>query len=255
MSAASPYDQALSLFASLSFTEKLSFVAEAATTLKKEGKTGSVGKAAKKEKKEKDPDAPKRAMAVGTLAWQGFVAHCKDSMPERFADVKKVSEKLTICKEIRAEDEEAYQTFVNNFKSKHASASAPASAPASTAASPAPVKTEVKKETLEEKKKKIAEAKAAKTATPEKKPAAAEPKAPAKPKKEPKKVKGAAAAAEVKEENKMPKKEVDGETYFFDPDTNGLWKVDEDDKFGAWVGFFQGGNEEEPIRYTESMAD
>jgi len=252
MSAASPYDQALSLFASLSFTEKLSFVAEAATTLKKEGKTGSVGKAAKKEKKEKDPDAPKRTMAVGTLAWQAFVAHCKESMPERFSEVKKVSEKLTICKDIRAEDEEAYQTFVNNFKSKHTSASA--SAPASAAASPAPVKTEVKKETLEEKKKKIAEAKLAKTATPEKKPVA-EPKAPAKPKKEPKKVKGAAAAAEAKEENKMPKKEVDGETYFFDPDTNGLWKVDEDDKFGAWVGFFQEDNEEEPIRYTESMAD
>lgn len=246
MSVATAYDQALSLFASLSFMEKLSFVADASSALKKEGKTGSVGKAAKKEKKTKDADAPKRAMPAGTLAWQAFVKKCKDELPERFKDTNKVAEKLTICKEIRQEDEEAYKKFVADFVSKHAAASsgAPAlSAVTTPAATP-------KKETVEEKKKKIAEAKAVK-ATPAK---VAEAPA-AKPKKEPKKVKAVKAVKQEKEsEPSMPKKEIDGESYFFDPDTNGLWKV-EDDKFGAWVGFFQADNEDEPIRYTESMAD
>jgi hypothetical protein len=254
---ASAYDQALSLFTSLSFTEKLSFLADATIALKKEGKSGSLGKAAKKEKKEKDADAPKRAMPAGTLAWLAFVAHCKTTMPERFEGITQVSKKLTICKEIRGEDEQAYKKFADDFMAK---ASSPASVKASPAASPSAVKKVVaaeakpKADTVEEKKKKIAEAKEAAKEAKEAKEAAKATAAAAKeakPKKEPKKTK----AAEAKVAPSMPKKEIDGEEYFTDPDTNGLWKIDEDDRLGAWVGYFQPDNTEEPIRHTDSFAD
>ena len=247
---ATSYDQALSLFATLSFTDKLSFLADATVAVKKEGKSGSLGKAAKKEKKEKDPDAPKRAMPAGTLAWLAFVAHCKTTMPERFEGVSQVSKKLTICKDIRGEDEEAYKKFADDFMAK---ASSPASVKTSPVTSPSAVKKVVatktpaasteakpKADTVEEKKKKITEAKAAAAAAKD-----------AKPKKEPKKTK----AAEAKVAPSMPKKEIDGEEYFTDPDTNGLWKIDEDDRLGAWVGYFQPDNTDEPIRHTDSFAD
>ena len=109
------YEQTLSLFASLSFTEKLSFMADAAIAVKKEGKTGSVGKAAKKEKKEKDPDAPKRKMSPGANAWTAFVKHCKETMPERFEGLTRPDKKMSICSEIKKEDPEAYESFAAKF--------------------------------------------------------------------------------------------------------------------------------------------
>jgi hypothetical protein len=86
-------------------------------------------------------------------------------------------------------------------------------------------------------------------------PAAKEPKEP-KPAKAKKEVKKATAAKEAAAEEAptMEKKEIDGVDYFFDPELNGLWMV-EDGQLGAWVGKFQPGNEEEPIRFTDSPAD
>ena len=70
-----------------------------------------------------------------------------------------------------------------------------------------------------------------------------------KPKKEVKKA--APKKEEKKEELPMPKKEIDGTEYWFDPETNGLYPI-QDGGFGALVGYFQPDNEDEPIRFTES---
>ena len=253
------YDALLEALPTLSFTDKLRLNEELATLIRKEGKSGAVGKAAKKTAK-KDGDAPKKAAAPGTLAWIAFVKHCKATMPERFEDCTKEPERLTVAKTIRAEDEAAYKAFCENFKKEHAAASSdeeeqeeapkpvakPAADPAEKAAKLAALKAKM-----------AGGGAAAKPAAKEEKKAAKEPKEPKeekKVKKVPKKVEKKAAAAE-EESAEMPKKEIDGVDYFFDAETNGLWMVGEDGGFGAWVGRFQPGNEEEPIRFTESAAD
>ena len=53
----------------------------------------------------------------------------------------------------------------------------------------------------------------------------------------------------------MPKMTIDDEEYFFDSATNGLWEKDEDGNQGAWRGYFQPGNKEEPIRYCDAPED
>lgn len=251
------YEQALSLISEMPFADKLRFNAELATLLRKEGKSGAVGKAAKKEKKAKDPDAPKRAAAPGTLAWIAFVKHCKDTMSERFTDCTLEKERLAVAKAIKDEDKSAYDAFVAKFKEEHGSAApsedegeAVAAVPAPKAAAPPAAPALSAKEKLE----KLKAAAAAPKAAPAKK--EDKPKAEAKPKKEVKK-----AAKPKKEEKKavaeeppMPKKEIEGTEYWFDPDTNGLYTI-VDGGFGAWVGYFQPDNEEEPIRFTESPAD
>ena len=248
------YDQTLSLFASLSFTEKLSFMADAAIAVKKEGKTGSVGKAAKKEKKEKDSDAPKRKMSPGANAWTAFVKHCKETMPERFEGLTRPDKKMSICSEIKKEDPEAYESFAAKFI-----AEAEASAAKPEVKTPVNKAEEIAKFKEAAAKKKVsaaapaAEEKAVK-ATPEKKVKEEKPaKAPA----APKKGKSKAVAAEEKTEDDLalPIKEIGGERYHFDSSSNGLWKVEGEKGFGAWVGIFQPDNEEEPIKYTESAAD
>ena len=253
----SSYDQALALVSELPFADKLRFNAELASLLKKEGKSGAVGKAAKKQKKAKDPDAPKKAASLGTQAWFAFVKHCKSEFADRFEDCTKEPERLTVCKTIKSEDEEAYNAFVAKFKEEHPSDNESDSEPE---AAPAPL---TPKEKLEK-----AKALAAAAKKPEEKPKAAstpkkveeKPKAAPKeekPKAPKKEVKKAAPKKEVKkeeEEIRMPKKEIDGTEYWFDPETNGLYTI-QDGGFGAWVGFFQPDNEDEPIRLTESPAD
>ena len=54
----------------------------------------------------------------------------------------------------------------------------------------------------------------------------------------------------------MPQKVIDDVSYWHDPESNGLWEVTGDtvaDGMGAWIGYFQPGNEEEPIRFTEAF--
>jgi hypothetical protein len=259
-SESSSYDQALALVAELPFADKLRFNADLAALLKKEGKTGAVGKAAKKEKKAANPDAPKKAAPLGTRAWFAFVKHCKAVFADRFTDCKTEPERLTVCKAIREEDEAVYLEFVGQFKAENAEeSSSPAAAPA------APVLTAAQKLEKLKAAKAAADKKpalaagggaAAKKPAAEKKPGAAE-----KPKKEVKKAAAPKKAAEpaktaaaAEEDAPMPKKEIDGTEYWFDPETNGLYAV-EDGGFGAWVGFFQPENDDEPIRFTESPAD
>lgn len=250
-SESSSYDQAMALVADLPFADMLRFNAELATLLKKMGKTGTVGKAAKKEKKEKDPDAPKKKASSGVRAWNAFIKHCQETMPDRFEDAeKKRSEQLAIVKAIRAENEEAYNEFVKTYKEEHPDVSED-EAEAEEEEKPVVKKPKM---TAEEKKAEInAKAAERKAAKKEEKPEAKKPIA----KKEVKKVeKKPAKKVEVEEEESdMPKKDIDGVEYHWDPHSNGLWAVADDGSMGNWVGYYEPDDEKKPIRYTESPSD
>ena len=85
--------------------------------------------------------------AGGTLAWSAFIAHAKETMPERFAPPALPKDRMAIAKAIKEENPDAYTAFCKKFLAERASASAPSSdvetdapAPAPSApASPAPV--------------------------------------------------------------------------------------------------------------------
>jgi hypothetical protein len=59
----------------------------------------------------KEAKVPKKASG-GTMAWMSFVKHCKETQPSRFADSKDRGHVLSVAKEIRHEDEDAYKSFV-----------------------------------------------------------------------------------------------------------------------------------------------
>ena len=241
------FDQTLATITEFSFSDKLRLNSELATLLKKEGKTGAVGKAAKKSAKASDGDKPKRKAAPGTLAWMAFVKHCKTTMAERFEGCTKEPERLTICKAIRAEDSAAYDAFTKDFVDNYSDAEAEevVAEPAAVPAPAAPVKA-AKTPAKAAKATASATSAPAAPATPAKTTKAKTPGAPTKAAK----AKTAPAAAPA-----MPQIEVDGETYFHDRSNNGLYNLMEDGSLGAWVGFYQPTDEEEPIRYTESPTD
>ena len=266
----STLDTIIAQIAELSFADKLVLNERIATALRKEGKSGKIGKAAKpKDAKDK----PKRDVAVGTLAWIAFVKHCKTEFADRFADIKLEKERLAVAKAIREEDKDAYDTFVSNYKAEHGSASnddadgedAPSS-PVVTAPAPK-VTAPAMKDKVAALKAKAAASSAPKTAAVTKSSPAPAPvvsataKKPVKaaaPKKDAAKVtspkatsKKAAPAPKVDEpvgdDDAMPTKTIDGVTYFFDADTNGLWMREDDGGFGAWVGYA----EDDGIRFTD----
>jgi hypothetical protein len=72
--------------------------------------------------KEAAPKVPRKASG-GTMAWMGFVKHCQETQPARFADSKDRGHVLSIAKEIRHEDEDAYKTFVAGWHSDDESTS------------------------------------------------------------------------------------------------------------------------------------
>jgi hypothetical protein len=217
----STVDQITALISELSFTEKLTINEQLASSIRKEGK-GTKGKST--------GEKPKRKAALGTLAWGAYVKHIKMTQPDAFEGITKESEKLVIIKGIRAEDSDGYTSFTEAWKKEHASVI--------DEVEPAPkVKTTVKptaKTTVKP---------AAKTTV---KPAAKTT------------VKPAAKKVEKpkKEEPYMPQLEVDGTTYWHDPSSNGLWEVTGEtieDGTGSWIGYYQPGNDEEPIRFTEAF--
>jgi hypothetical protein len=183
-------------------------------------------------------------------------------MPESFEGLSKESEKLVIVKGIRAEDPEGYTAFTEAWKLEHAEtasvsdASSVEESVAEEAEVPAPVKA--KPAAKAEKPVKVEKPAAAvpkpvkvekveKAEKPVEKPAAKPAAKPA-----PKAVK---KAAKKVEEPSMPQKEIDGVSYWHDPESNGLWEVTGEtvaDGTGAWIGYFQPG-EEEPIRFTEAF--
>jgi hypothetical protein len=254
----SAIEQITSLLETMSFAEKLSLNERIATAIRKEG--GKAG--AKKAAKTDDGEAkPKRKAAAGTLAWQAFVKHIKTTQPDAFDGITKESDKLQIVKGIRADDMPAYDAFVADWKTTYEAAQGEvaeeeaeevvaAPAPAPKTASPVTAAM-----TPAQKIAALKAAKAAATPAPAKKEVKkASPKAEAKPKKE---VKKASAKAEAKEEAKqLPVLTIEDVEYWHDEDTNGLWKKEAETFSGDnWAGYYQPGNEEEPIRYTENFGD
>jgi hypothetical protein len=241
------FDDALALFDGLSPTDQLRFNFEVASRLKKGGKTG---KTKSKTSSSSDTEKPKRKAAPGTLAWMAFVKHCKTTMPDRFEDCTKEPERLTICKAIRSEDSAAYDAFTKDFVDNYSEAeeAEPAAAPAPAAAAPAAKKTPVKAaKAAASAPAAPAASEAVKTAvTPAKTTKAKTPAAP---------TKAAKAAKAAAPAPAMPQIEVGGETYFHDRSNNGLYNLMDDGSLGAWVGFYQPTDAEEPIRYTESPTD
>ena len=227
------YDQALALFEGLSFSDKLRFNSEIASLLKKDGKAGKTSKTAS------DPDAPKRSVAPATAAWFAFVAHCKETMPDRFEGLKKVTDKLQVCKAIRAEDMAAYESFAEKFKQGLPAASA-ASAP-----TPAEAKTSVEVKTPTKAEKVVAVKAALASAAPVVPATSA---ATAVPKKiAPKKA--VKTVAPPPAEPTMPQIEIDSENYFIDRESNTLYTIMDDQSLGAKVGTYQPNDAAEPIAY------
>jgi len=260
-------DQVIEMFEALSFSEKVSANERIAAIIRKEGggktsKTSKKSKASKASEPKEEKEKTKRKCAPGTLAWQAYVKHVKATQPDAFEGIKKEAEKLTVIKGIRAADE-GYDAWVAawiaDYKAAEASASSSASsdadAEAEDAAAPepvpvapvAPVPVPVAKKTAAEK---VAELKAKKAASASASDAK-EAKAPVKEKKEKKSVK----AVKKTEEPQMAQREIDGIMYWHEPETNALWEVTgENFADGAvWTGYFQPGNEEEPIRLTDGL--
>ena len=276
-SSASVVDQALALVSEMSFVEKLAFNSKFASLLMKETKgAGAMAKAAKKEKKEKDPDAPKRVAGAGQKAWFAYIDHCIATMTERFEGVPLRKDKLAIVKAIRAEQKEEYDAFVAKYKEDHAGELPSPKEPKEPKEKKEKKERKAKapKEDKEEKpftatsvavaevekpmsaKEKIAALKAKKEAE-----AAAKPASEAKPTKDKKAVKKGSASTTVAASSSstdasLGRVTVEGVDYHRDMSMNGLWKVDDDGEgFGAWVGYYQPGNKDEPIRFTESPSD
>jgi hypothetical protein len=240
---------------SLSFDQKMTLLSELAKSLVGQGSSVKTVKttADAKPKKEKDPNAPKREVPLSFTARTAFIAKIKESHAERFAEDKAAGIKyLVTAKNIIDENKGDFDAFVAEFIAHHGSspasnaAAAPAvskpaaAAAASSAAPAAPVATPKKLTAADLKAKKPA------TATPPK-PAAAKP-APAAPKK------AAKPAAPVQDES-MDRITIFEEDYFRDTKTQALWKVDDEGNQGPFVGYFQAGDEDEPIRYAEHPED
>ena len=239
----------------LSFDEKMTLLSELAKSLVGQGSSVKTVKTTDdKPKKEKDPNAKKREVPLSFTARTAFIAKIKVSHAERFAEDKAAGIKyLVTAKNIIDEDKPTFEAFVAEFIANHGSspasnaAAAPAvskPAPAAVVSSPAPAAAAATPKKLT-----AADLKAKKpvTATPPK-PATAKPAAPPAPKK------AAKPAAPVQDES-MDRITIFEEDYFRDTKTQALWKVDDEGNQGPFVGYFQAGNDDEPIRYAEHPED
>jgi hypothetical protein len=271
-------EQIAPIVATLNIEQKLSLIEDLVSSIRKEG--GIAPKTSKAKGKKADGDAekkPKKKAALGTLAWTAYVKHMKQTRPEEFEGVSKESEKLVIIKGIRAENPEDYVSWTNAWKAEHKNDSMSDAASVSDSASvtsdlaeEAPVAPVAPVTAKKPSAKEVAQAKAAEKAAA--KTAATAAKEAEKAAKEAEKVakeaeKAAAKAAKPakkpvktakKAEEDTPKREIDGVSYWHHPENNGLWEVlDGSETFadgcGAWMGYFQPGNDVEPIRFTKAF--
>ena len=231
----------------LSFDQKMTLLSELAKSLVGQGSSVKTVKTEVKTaaaKKEKDPDAPKREATPLFKARTAYIAEIKVSHAERFAEEKAAGIKyLTTAKSIIDEDKPAFDAFVANFIG---SSPAPAPAPAAAAAATPKKLNPADLKKAAEAKKAPAPAAAA-VATPPK-PASAKPlAAPPAPKKQVKTVK----PAPLQVDDSLAKIEIEGDEYLRDTKTQALWRLDEDGHQGSFVGYYQAGNEDEPIRCCE----
>ena len=246
----------------MSFAEKLSLNERIATAIRKEG-----GKAGSKKAKTEGDAKPKRKAAAGTLAWTAYVKHIKTTQPDAFEGITKESDKLQIVKGIRAEDASGYDAFVTEWKANYEASQASQADSVSEAEPEAEaeevVVAPVKALTAKEKIAALNAAKAAKAAKAAPAAAVAKAATPAPAKKEVKKAAKPAKTA-VKKVKEAEKEEIpqlavltlDDIDYWHCEETHGLWKKGEEPFSGEdWIGYYQPGNEEEPIRYTQNLGD
>jgi hypothetical protein len=169
-------------------------------------------------------------LSPGTAAWIAFTKHAKETQPERFEGTGSEKERLQIAKALRAENEAAYKKFVENFKGVYNY----------TGAAGAPSK--------EERAGKLAELKAKAAAKTQAAPAYSSPV-----KKTAKKAAASPAPAPAAENKTMEKIRILNKNYWLDTGSQGLYEVEpNENRWGAWVGYYQPDNEEGPIRFTES---
>ena len=184
--------------------------------------------------KKKDPNAPKKAAAPGVKAWNGFVKHCKATMPELFTSTTKEAERLAICGGIKEKDLPAYQAWVANFLT---------TLPASTA--PSVVTTPAASDTEEAAVTEVKAKKPRKEKTPEQKAADAQ--------KRREKNRASIVAPIViadAEEGDMVKKTIKGKHYLMDPTSKNLYSTDEKGQsLGDYVGKFRPGDDATPIDF------
>ena len=232
--------------ADLSLADKLALIDSVVASIRKEGVSAKKAKVSKADKA--TSDKPKRKAALGTLAWTAYVKHMKTTQPEAFEGITKESEKLVIVKGIRAEDAEGCKTFTEAWKAERTESDAASvsetESVAESVVEPVPKKATPKVTPKVEKAEKPSTK--PKVVKPAEKPAT-------------QKAKPVAKAAKAKaDEPSMPQKEIDGTNYWHHPSTNGLWEVTGptvEDGTGSWIGYFQPGNDEEPIRFTEAFGD
>jgi hypothetical protein len=262
-------EQIAPIVATLNIEQKLSLIEDLVSSIRKEG--GIAPKTSKAKGKKADAEKkPKKKAALGTLAWTAYVKHMKETRPEEFQGITKESEKLVIIKGIRAENPEDYISWTDAWKAEHKNDSMSDAASVSDSASvtsdlaeEAPVAPVAPVTAKKPSAKEVAQAKAAEKAaakTAEKVAKEAEKAA-----KEAEKVAAKAAKpakkpvkTAKKAEGDTPKKEIDGVSYWHHPENNGLWEVlDGSETFadgcGAWIGYFQPGNDDEPIRFTKAF--
>lgn len=242
----SAIEQITTLLETMSFAEKLTLNQHIATALRKEG-----GKVSPKKRtaKEEGSEKPKRNASPGVLAWNAYKKHLKDTQPEAFAGINLEKDKNKVAKSIRTSETEAYDTFVSEWKANYASNQSDEVAEEVVVVA-APV--EVKASADLTPKQKIDTIKAAKAAAA----LAASPAAPTPAKQVKKAVKAPASAKpKAKEEDvkQLPLLTLEDIVYWHEPETQGLWRKETDHFCGEnWTGYYQPGNDEEPIRYTDS---
>ena len=253
----------ISQVADLSLADKLALIDSVVASIRKEGGIAGKKKATKEKAASDGAPKPKRKAALGTLAWTAYVKHCKTTMPDSFEGLTKESDKLVIVKGIRAEDPEGYTAFTEAWKLEHAEVSDASSVSEAEKASvaeeaevPAPAPAPAKAVKAVSAPKAAAKPAAAAVTEPKAAPKAAAPKAAAPKAAAPAAAKPAAKPVKKADEPTMPQKVIDDVSYWHDPESNGLWEVTGEtvaDGTGAWIGYFQPGNEEEPIRFTEAF--
>jgi len=229
-------DEIAAAIEGLSFSEKLYLMERLTSSLRRGGNTSKNSKYY----------TPRKPTSLETSAWTAYVNHVK-----KIKKKSPTSLNMLVAKQMRAEDPEGYKRFVDNWKASHGNSGAAGGTPNTSVTELNTLATSITKEipgvTYDEARKialkRIARLKAYST---------------------PGGVSMPTPKMEIRRNTPKYNYEmpwivqifVDGTKYWHDPETNGLWEVTGDNAAtgtGAWVGYLQPGNNEQPIRFTEDF--
>ena len=245
-------DEIAGMIEGLSFPEKLELMERLGSSIRRGG--GGNRSTAKASKYYTPSNTP--TGALGPLAWSAYVNHVKKTHPEKFKKIKHGYINIDIAKKMRSEDPEGYKRFTENWKASHRNSGAagggtPSAGPTELNTLATSITKEIPGITYDEARKialkRIARLKAYSTPGGVSIPSHMPSPPPA------------TRWNLPKYHYEMPwivQIFVDGTKYWHDPESNGLWEVTGDNAAtgtGAWVGYLQPGNNEEPIRYTEDF--